>query len=938
MSTLLLVDGHSQAYRAFFGMKTPLTTRSGEPTAAVYGFTRKLLSVFKEHKPDYVAVAFDVGDTWRHEEFADYKATRERMPDEMRVQMPRIEDVVNTFNIPIVTRENYEADDVLGTLSQLAAQQEIDVLIMTGDRDLFQLVNKHVKILYTAGGPNPRSQIYGPEDVEKRYQLTPQQFIDLKALVGDSSDNIPGVPGVGEKTAIKYLHQYETLDNVYAHIEEIRGPKARQKLADAEEQVRLNKRLVTIVTDLDIDFDPETYRLKNYDQQKVIDLFNQLEFKSLLRDLPSSDTGDIAGTTVEDTDTGQMALLGLETGDEPETIDFSHDYLCVQDEASLQTLVEALQTAPQICFDVETDSVDAVQTKLIGLGVAWGAGKAAYIPIDHEVLQEGETQLSWNTIKAAIQPFFANPEIPKVAHNSKFDLTVCLQHGLAVEGVIHDTMIMAWLLDPLSRRLGLKAQAAEELNWNMIELTDLIGTGRNQITMDQVEIHKAAAYCGADVDVTIQLYPIIEGRLKDANMWDLYQEVELPLIPILTDMEITGIRLDTDVLQEMSVKLTERLGELQKEMFDIVGHEFNMRSTQQMSQVLFDEMGFPTKGMKKTKSGSYSTAVSVLEKLGAMRSQLSRDQSRLIENILEQRQLDNLRGTYVDALPTLVNPKTERVHTNFNQTGAATGRLSSSNPNLQNIPIRTDLGRQIRRAFVAQEGWQLMAADYSQVELRVMAHVAEETALIDAFSNDQDIHAATAAKLFTVDIGEVTSDQRGLAKTINFATIYGSSAFGLSTRTDMSPKEAQHFMDQYFATYPRIQSYISDTIQQVNTDGYVETLLGRRREFLELKNENVPYVQRQGIERAAINAPIQGAAADIMKLAMTNVYRRLRHDGLQANMLLQIHDEIVLEFPPEERDALVKLVREEMESAYSLSIPLKVDVEIGYNWYEMDEA
>ncbi|MEZ4863964.1 MAG: DNA polymerase I [Caldilineaceae bacterium] len=937
MPTLLLIDGHSQAYRAFFGMKAPLSTRTGELTGAVYGFTRKLLSVIKEYRPEYVAVAFDLGDTWRHAEFTDYKATRERMPDEMRTQIERIQQLLTVFNIPIITCPDYEADDVLGTLAHQADAQEFDVLILTGDRDMFQLVTERTKILYTSGGPNPTTSVYGLPEIDERYGLTPAQFIDLKALTGDTSDNIPGVPGVGEKTAAKLLQEYGSLEQLYSNVEAISGPKTRQNLIDARPVVERNKRLVTIVNTLDLPFDADSCRLRDYDQEAVVALLQELEFRSLIKELPQSDTltdmqsGD---ATPSATAAGQMGLFDTPAATAADSAVGESTYLCVQDEAALQKVVDHLANAQLLSFDVETTSTDALQAKLVGLGVAWAPQAAAYIPVAHT---EGE-QLPWATVHAALQPFFANADLPKVAHNGKYDLTVCRQHGLTVAGPIHDTMTMAWLLDPASRHLGLKDQAAAELSWEMTEITELIGTGRKQITIDQAPIAQVTAYCGADVDATIQLYEKLVPRLHEADMWSLYTDVELPILPVLTDMEMAGVLLDTDFLAEMSTKLTERLNALETELFQIVGHEFNLRSTQQLSQVLFDEMAFPTKGLNKTKSGQYSTAASELDKLATMTDLLSANQKRMLELIFEQRQLEKLRGTYVDALPALVNPQTGRVHTSFNQTGAVTGRMSSSNPNLQNIPIRTELGREIRRAFVVASGCLLLSADYSQVELRILAHVAQEEILIDAFRKDQDIHATTASKLFSVPIAEVTREQRGLAKTINFATIYGSSAFGISSRTDMGPKEAQGFLDQYFITYPRIKAYIEKTVQKLNEVGYVETLLGRKRFFPELQNSRLPYMQRMGLERAAINAPIQGTAADIMKIAMIRLHDRLQQGGFASRMLLQVHDELVLEVPVDEQEAIVPLICDVMENAYHLDVPLKVEVEVGPNWYDLEKV
>ena len=928
MSTLLLIDGHSQAYRAYFGVKSPLSTRSGELTTAVFGFARKLLSVLKEYKPDQVGVAFDLGDTFRHEEFPEYKGTRERMPDDLKSQIKRIEDLLETFNIPVITYPNFEADDILGTLSRLADEQGTDVLILTGDRDLFQLVTERVKILYTPGGPSPKTVVYGPEEVHERYGLTPEQFIDLKALTGDTSDNIPGVPGIGDKTATKFLTTYDTLENLYAHVDEIKGPKTRQNLVDFKDQVIINKRLVTIITDMDLEYDPNQFLVRDYDQEAVVKLFNELEFRSLINQLPDSATSVPAGT-----DAGQMALFGDSTASVEVASDVpiaGAEFLCVQDDEALQTLVDALKSAKRLSFDVETTSVDAMQADLVGLGISWEAGERAYIPVAHT---EGE-QLPWEKVLAAVAPFFADETLPKLAHNGKYDLTVCRRFGLNSAGPLHDTMVMAWLLDPSSRRLGLKAQAEFALNWEMTELTDLIGSGRKQITIDAVDLKLAGAYCADDVDATIQLYDHLAPQLAESGMQPIYAEIEHPLLPVLTDIEMAGIRLDTEYLATMSEELVQRLAEIEATLYKIVGHEFNLRSTQQMSDVLFEEMDFPTKWMKKTKSGRYSTAASELDRLA--NADLKPEQQQLIENILEHRQLEKLRGTYVDALPMLVNPATGRLHTSFNQAGAVTGRMSSSSPNLQNIPIRTELGRKIRRAFVAEPGWLLVAADYSQVELRILAHVAQEEGLLEAFRDDQDIHAATAARLFGVDIDTVDKDQRGLAKTINFATIYGVSAFGLSSRTDMGPAEAQTFLDQYFETYPRIQEYIGNTLQKAREDGYVETLLGRKRFFPELQDDSLRFNQRGSVERAAMNAPIQGTAADIMKIAMLRLHERLQAGGYQARILLQVHDELVLELPPTERETVLPIIRETMEAAFKLDVPLRVDVEIGDNWYEMD--
>jgi DNA polymerase-1 len=915
-----------------------MSTREGEPTGAVYGFAQKLLTTLLDYKFDAAAVAFDLGDTWRHGEFPAYKATRDAMPDEMRTQMERIEQLLNALGIPIVTYPNFEADDVLGTLARQAAGQGADVFVMTGDRDMFQLVDERVKILYTSGGPNPETKIYGLAEVAERYGLTPQQFIDLKALTGDNSDNIPGVPGIGDKTASKFLQQYGSLDDLYAHIDEIGGPKTRQNLLDNRDLVLRNRRLVTIHTDLPITYDAEACRFHGFSQDAVAALLHRLEIRSLDKKLaalsgaldPAESATAVMPALPSVGQRGQMALFEEKAERPARTADST--YGCVQDEAGLQALLDNVAAAPLLSFDVETTSTDAMQAHLVGLGLAWGKGQAAYLPLAHADM----TPLQWETVRSSLQAAFADEAIVKVAHNAKYDLTVLRRYGLELAGVLDDTLIMAWLLDSASRALGLKALAADLLGWQMTEISDLIGTGRKQISMEQVPAAQAGAYCGADVDATIHLYEALAPRLEAAGLWKLYTEIERPLLPVLTDMEMAGVLLDLPFLKEMSGTLGKRVMELETALHQVVGHPFNIRSTQQMSQVLFEELRFPTRGLKKTASGHYSTAADVLDGLALLGDELSAEQRRAIDLILEHRQLEKLRGTYVDSLPALVNAQTGRVHTSFSQTGAVTGRLSSSNPNLQNIPIRTEIGREIRRAIIAPEGWLLISADYSQVELRILADVAQEELLVEAFQADQDIHAVTGARLFNVPLEQVTRAQRGLGKTINFATIYGVSAFGLSSRTELTPEQARQFLEQYFRTYPRIREYIEVTLTQAREHGYVETLLGRKRFFPELKNPSLPYNQRQAVERQAINAPIQGTAADIMKIAMIRLHRELRAGGYQARMLLQVHDELVLECPPEELAAVTALVRECMQSAWSLRVPLKVDIEAGPNWRDLE--
>ncbi len=946
MSTYLLIDGHSQAFRAFFGVRTPLVTSRGESTTAVFGFFRKLFSVLREYQPDGVAVAFDKGATWRHEEFEAYKATRDAMPDEMRPQMDRIEQVLEALKIPTLTLENFEADDVLGGLARQAEEEGHDVLILSGDRDMFQLVSDRVKVLYTSGGPSPTTLAYGVPEVAERYGgLDPEQFLEMKALVGDNSDNIPGVQGVGEKTAIRYLKEYGSLEGLYSHIDEIRGPKTQQNLRDAEENVQRNKRLMTIVCDVDVTFDAKGFLLQEYDGGTVRRIFEELDFRGLQRELDQLGEAGFNGYGQ-----GQPVQAGAEhsqstlfpdsesvsdsSGWRPsENATEDHPYLCIQSQGDLETLCKELEQAKILSFDVETTGRDPMSVDLVGLGIAWAKGKGCYIPVAHS----NGKQLPWEDVREAVQPYFADEKLPKVAHNAKYDLVVCRRHRLEVEGPIHDTMTMAWLLDPANRAIGLKSQAETELGWMMTEISELIGSGRKQISIAEVDIDRVTSYCGADVDATIQLWDVLAPQLREASeqVWELYEEIELPVLTVLADMEMAGIRLNTGFLSDLSKRLASRLQEINTLLKGIVGHEFNLRSTQQLSTVMFNELAFPAKGLKKTKSGFVSTAAGELDKLKASTTELSPDQNQFLDLLFEQRQLEKLRGTYVDTLGGLVNKSTGRVHTSYSQAGSSTGRLSSSGPNLQNIPIRTEQGREIRKAFEAEEGCVLLAADYSQVELRILAHIAEEEPLLEAFRQDQDIHAVTASRLFDIPLDQVSYEERGLGKTINFATIYGVSAFGLSSRTDMDPNEAQQFLDQYFATYPNVRKYIDDTIRTAGEDGFVETLLGRRRIFDELQG-NLAFNQRQALERQAINAPIQGTAADITKLAMRNLHRRIQEEGLKAKMLLQVHDELVLEVPHAELDVVAPLVRREMESAFTLKVPLRVDIEAGPNWYDME--
>ncbi len=934
---LVLIDGHALAYRAYFGMQTNLTTKTGEPTHAIYGFMNMLLAVWKECEPDYFIVTFDLGDTFRHAQYKEYKATREKMPDDLSQQIERITQLVRAFNMPIFTKENYEADDLLGTLARQAAEQGIEALIVTGDRDAFQLVGPDIKVIIS-GRSFAERETYDEARLQERYGLTPAQLIELKGLVGDTSDNIPGVRGIGEKGGIKLIQQYGTLEEIYAHLDDL-TPSLRAKLEEGRESAFLSRDLGRIVTDVPgVELNLEAGRTTDFDMVEVAKLFVELDFNTIFNRIPGAPP---------DKSPREVAEAG---GFEPAPAEEPAEgvYTTVDTSAGLAELVAALKQSPRLAVDVETDSTDEVQTNLVGIAISPRAGEGYYIPLGHgrKPPQSGEQgslfdlaesdtppppQLPLAEVQAALAPILADPAILKVMHNAKFDMTVLQRHGLPVEPPLFDTMIAAWLVhNAPGVRYGLKELARERLNVQMTEIKELIGSGKSQITMAQVPVADCTPYAAADVDMTLRLLAQLDRELQagDGWAWRLFQELELPLISVLKDMELAGIRLDADVLRQMGDLMANRLAELELEIYKVAGHEFNINSTQQLSDVLFKELGLPTAGQKKTKSGHYSTAAGVLEELAGLHD--------IIDLILEQRALTKLKSTYVDALPALVNPHTGRVHTNYTQVGISTGRLSSSEPNLQNIPIRTALGREIRRAFVAEPGWRLIAADYSQLELRILAHVTEDPNLLQAFADDEDVHSITAAVVLGIPAGEVTKDQRRVAKTVNYGVAYGQSAFGLAQSAGISQEEARAFITAYFEKYPGIKRYIDETKQMALDIGYVATMRGRRRWFPGMAK--LPGPQRGAAERESINMPIQGTAADIMKQAMIDLDQALKSRDLRGRMLLQVHDELVLEAPEDEVDQVVALTREIMCHAADLKAPLEVDVEVGENWLEMEKV
>lgn len=922
---LFLIDGHALAYRTYFALTGAGTntqrwnTSKGEPTAGVYGFASVLLRFLEQERPDYLAVAFDTGKTFRDEIFPDYKGTREKMPDDLRTQIERIRQMVDAFNIPRLEMEGYEADDVLGSVAKWATKEGLGVKIITGDRDLLQLVNDRV-IVSLSGRKLSESKDYTPVEVEASLGVRPDQVVDYKALVGDKSDNIPGVAGVGIKTAETLLTKYDTLDGVYKNLDELK-PGQQKNLGNDKENAYLSQKLATIVTDLDISVDLEKAKIDQFDPNSVQVIFRELEFRTLMPRLNS--VMEVLGV-VDPSNGEQLSMFETQQKtEEPEGIDI--ETVVVNTPELLEELVNKLNSAEMIAFDTETTSTDKMQANLVGISLAIEPKIGYYIPVGHSA-GKGE-QLDLETVMDALRPSMTNMRIPKAGHNLKYDFVIMARHGIWVEPLSFDTMLAEWLRDPSSRNLGLKNLAWVRLDVQMTEIKTLIGTGKKQVTMAEVEIDKAAPYAAADAEVVYRLIPLLQTELDSAQGNKLFTELEMPLIKILAVMEMAGISLDIDMLNIMSAELSSSTGEIKSELFKLVGEEFNLNSTQQLSKALFERLKIkPPDGTKKTASGQYSTSASVLEAL--------REDNPVIEKILTYRELTKLKSTYVDALPQQVNPKTKRIHTSYNQAGSVTGRVASNSPNLQNIPIRTKLGRQVREAFVAAPNYKLLAVDYSQIELRIVAHMANDIAMQDAFLAGQDIHATTASAIFDTPVDDIDSDQRRHAKAINFGLIYGMSPFGLTRTTDLTLAEAENFVEAYFNQFTQVKSFLDETKKKAAKQGYVETLMGRKRYFHGLGNQTNQLI-RSREEREAINSPIQGTAADIMKLAMLAVFDELKSSGLEAKMLLQVHDELVLECPETELNQTASLVQEKMANAYTLNVPLVTEARAGINWGKM---
>ncbi len=949
---LVVIDGHALAYRAFYALQdASLSTSAGEPTYAVFGFMQILLTMLHEQQPEYVAVAFDVGRTFRDDIYAEYKAGRAETPAEFHQQLARIREMVTALNIPVYEQEGYEADDVIGTLAEQATAQGLDTIILTGDTDTLQLVNSHVSVLMANPyGKQTRTTMYDEAGVQEKYDgLRPNQLADLRGLRGDKSDNIPGVKGVGDKTAIPLLNEHGTLENIYSNLELV-PDRFRKKLEAQRDEAMLSKQLSIIRCDVPVTLDKAAARLADYDRDRVLALFQQLEFgSSMVQKLPAAlerPSGAAQGENV------QLDMFAAASGDgaAPALSSSSarEQYRSVTTEEDLRAVLAELAASPGFAFDVESDGLN-FDSRIVGLSLAASPGSAWYIPFGH---QEGE-QLPREQVLAEVGRLLADPDRPKYAHNAKFDMELLHQAGINVAGLALDTMLAAQLL---GKRAGLKELAFYELKLAepMTEIKSLIGSGKKQITFDRVPIAQATPYAAADADMTLRLAHHLEallGQPAHNKTRQMYAEMEHPLLPVLAQMEMAGITIDTAHMQQLSTRLGERMRELERQIHEAAGEPFNVNSGDQLSKVLFEKLGLPTTGLNKTSTGRFSLTADALERLATTLEEAG-EQHDILEYILRYRQLAKLTSTYIDALPKLVNKRTGRIHTSFNQLGAETGRLSSTSPNLQNIPVRTEEGNAIRRGFVAAPGHCFIAADYSQIELRVLAHITQDPHLVQVFQEGRDIHAATAAQLFGMPAAEIDKNQRRIAKTVVFGVIYGISSFGLAQRTELKRDEAQALIDALFAEFPGIRQYIDRTLSFAREHGYVESLFGRRRLMAELKEATSKSARVRAAEREAINAPIQATAADIMKLAMLRLADELTRRELHTRLLLQVHDELILEVPHAEVDTVQQmvravmenvmtsdtpLVRAVMESETPFTIPLQVNVSRGSNWEEMEE-
>jgi len=888
--SLYIIDGSSYIFRAYFGIRQFLSTSKGFPTNALYGFINMLQKVVKDEKPDYLCVAFDSKEkTFRHDIYSDYKANRDAPPEDLAKQFPYFEPLVDAFNISSIRIPGYEADDIIGTLALKGSKAGFRVVIVSGDKDMMQLVNPKVQMLDTM-----KNKRIGIDEVKEKFGVPPEKVIEVMGLMGDSSDHIPGVKGVGPKTATELIQKYGSIKELYKCIDEIEKKKLKEKLVQDKELALLSRKLVTIDTAMKLECSLDDLKVRPSKHEDLRKLFSEFEFSSMLAVLESGS---------EETSKTTRPL--------------KKNYETVLTEAAFNKWIKKLKKNKIFALDLETTSLRPVQARAVGVSFSCDTGEACYIPLAHSYLGVPD-QLGVDWVFDKLKPILEDSEIKKVGQNIKYDFIVLKNEGVQLQGITFDTMLASYLLNPSSRTHNMDVLALEHLGHTTIKYKDVVGTASKEIGFDQVQIDRATEYAAEDADITWRLYEKLSGLLKGDDL-KIFEKLELPLLEVLGDMELQGMALDKSHLQKLSQRIHLLLNEQEKEIYELAGEQFNINSPKQLSVILFENLELPV--IKKTKTG-YSTDVSVLEELSA--------EHDLPEVILLYRQLAKLKSTYVDALQEEIFGKTVRVHTSFNQSVAATGRLSSSNPNLQNIPIRTEMGREIRKSFIAEENKKILSADYSQVELRILAHMSEDESLIDAFINGEDIHTRTAVEIFGTTAERLDAEARRMAKAVNFGIVYGLSAFGLSRQLKIFPKEAKKFIDKYFELYKNVKIYMERTVEDARDIGYTRTLMNRKRYLPDLNSKNRQ--AREAAERIAINSPVQGSAADLIKLAMINLDREIAQKKLNSRMILQVHDELVFECPPEEEEEMRALVKKEMEEVMPLKVPLVVDIGWGNNW------
>ena len=894
-----ILDGYALLYRAHFALiRNPLITSYGLHTSALFGFANQVLKLIRSENPDFIACAFDSKEkTFRHDMYKEYKANRPPMPEELQVQLPHLWEMLEAMNLPVLKKPGVEADDIIGTLALQAEKEGLDTYIVSGDKDFMQLINEHI-FMFTPGTRKTRDPIiYDPAKVEEKWGVPPEKIIDLLGLMGDSSDNVPGVAGVGKKTAVKLIKAYGSLEGALENADKVTNKRAHNGLKDGVENALLSKELVTILTDVELSCGVAELEKRVMDLDACAEKFTELEFHALIKQLAKEPNFEA----------------------KKEKPDVEKDYQTILADKELDVLVKELKRSIRFSIDLETTSIQPMEADIVGLSFSNKAHSGWYIPIQYlekEKNNFGNDDLAF--VLEKLKPVLEDDTIPKTGQNIKYDALILKRFGVTVKGIEFDTMIAAHLLNPAARSLKLGTLSLEHLNYEMIPIEDLIGKGRNQITMDQVSLEKSSFYAIEDADIAFQLTELFETRLKEAELYEFFSTIEMPLIPVLLEMEYEGTFVDPDLLKEMSAEIGKKLDVLISDIHRLAGTEFNINSTQQLGTILFDILELPQ--IKKR-----STAEPILNQLT--------EHHELPKHILEYRKFNKLKNTYVDALPELVNEETGRIHSTFNQTIAATGRLSCTNPNFQNIPIRKEEGREIRKAFRAQTpGWKILSADYSQVELRVMAHLSQDKGLIDAFQNGEDIHSRTASHVFNVPLESVLPEMRRTAKVVNFGIMYGAGPFRMSQELGIPRSEAVAIIESYFDQYAGIRNYIDATLEKARNDKYVETMLGRRRPVWDADSDNG--LRRQAAERMAINMPIQGSAAEMIKLAMCAIQNEIEDQKMESKMILQIHDELLFEFPDSEEDSLLKLVVDKMENAMELSVPLVVDYGIGNNWFE----